>query len=541
MRQFRIWICLLWMLILGRCAFVPPPPTRHLGPEIRVGLITGRDVIEFSPTRPFEVRSADGQFFAKGDSGEHWLVSVQTSKPGKIAYRLVAGSMSTRDRARDKARNVEAFGYDTEIKPVGYRYSGNIKADQKDKLYRIYLKKEFETEAAVKTFRDSIRFRFESFMVKEMKEEPSGLILLQNETGNLEFESAQPVLVIGSPVALLDIPVGAGFHWEQKENRTYPETVSFQLDADGKLAAVNTVPVEIYLEGVVPSEMHPNFPEEALKAQAVAARSKTLANLGLIHPADPFDFCADVHCQVYSGLTRASASASRAIKKTAGLVLWENGKIGDALYGSVCGGHTEDVDKAWLTTPKNYLQGVIDGPKSLRRYGPLDDESNARRWILDSPPAFCNTLIEDVPEALNYTKNYFRWEVTLSQDELRGQIEKRVGRSLGSIRELIPISRGVSGRIIKLKIVGTDGDQVVEGELNIRKLLSPTTLWSSCFVVEKMSGISSAPVSFTLRGAGWGHGIGMCQTGAAGMALKGKKFNYILKHYYRKGQIKRLY
>ena len=540
MKRFLVFIPILLTVFISRCAFVPPTPERPRGPDIRIGLMTGKTVIEFSPTRPFKIRTTDGQFLAQGDSGERWLVAVQTSNPGKITYRLVAGSMSSRDLARSKAREVEAFGYGTEIIPVGHGPAAFSSADFGDKLYRVYLKKEFATDTAARTFCDSIRFRFDTFLVREMLKEPSGLLTLTNETRNLQFESDRPVAVIGSPVTLLDVPVGAGYHWEQKEDRTYPETVSFQFDSEGRLAAVNSVPVETYIEGVVPSEMHPNFPDEALKAQAVAARSKTLATLGLLHTADPFDFCADVHCQVYSGLSRVSPSTNRAVKKTSGLVLLENGRIADALYSAVCGGHTEDVDKAWQTVPKDHLQGIPDGPKSLNRYRPLDEETNVRQWILDSPPAYCNMTGRDVPDALNYSKKYFRWEVTLSQTDLRGQVENRLGRSIGSIRELLPLSRGDSGRITKLKIMGSEGEQVVEGELAIRKALSATTLWSSCFIAEKKDGASDAP-AFTLKGAGWGHGVGMCQTGAAGLALKGRKFDRILKHYYHKAQIKRMY
>jgi len=536
MKRCGIYFSLLMVFFFSRCAFVPPAPERHPGPDIRIGLMTGKTVIEFAPTRQFVIRTADGQFIAQGDSGERWLVTVQASKPGKTVFRLVAGSMSSRDRARGRAREVEAFGYDTEIRPVGQQPGPEIG----DKFYRVYLKKEFQTDTAARAFRDSIRFRFDAFLVREIREASSGLLRLTCQSRNLEYETDRPVTVTGSPVTLLDVPVGVGFHWEQKEDRTYPETVGFQFDAEGRLAAVNTLSVETYLEGVVPSEMHPNFADEALKAQAVAARSKTLATLGLLHTADPFDFCADVHCQVFSGFSKVSPSTSRAVKKTAGLVLWENGRIADAVYSSVCGGHTEDADKAWLTAPRRHLQGVVDGPKKLKRYQPLDDETNVRRWILDCPPANCNMLRGDVPEAVKYTQKYFRWELTLPQAELRSQVEMRIGRSIGSIRELLPLLRGESGRITKLKIVGSDGEAVVEGELAIRRALSSSTLWSSCFFVEKKNGTSEAP-AFILKGAGWGHGIGMCQTGAEGLALEGRRFDRILKYYFQNAQIKRIY
>jgi SpoIID/LytB domain protein len=498
--------------------------------------MTGRSVVEFEPLAPYELRSEDGRYLARGDSGDRWIAAVQSSSPGRAVYRLVAGSMSTRERARRKAREVESFGYATEIVTAGGERAGMPDRAAGVRTYRILLRKVFESEAAARAFRDSIRFRFESFPVRELAEEPSGLIVLHNETRNLRFETSRGAAVIGSPVRLYGVPVGTGFHWEQKEDRTYPASVGVRLDAEGKLAAVNTLPIESYLDGVVPSEMHPGFPEEALKAQAVAARSKALSTLGLVHAADPFDFCADVHCQAYSGLSRAQASTRKAVSKTAGLVLWEDGRVADAVYGSVCGGHTEDVDKAWLTAPKAHLRGIPDGPRSLRDYGPLDEEANVRRWIADAPPAFCNSASGECPAALEYTRKYFRWETTLSQADLRAQVEKRCGRSLGEIFDLVPLSRGVSGRITRLKILGSEGEWTVEGELAVRRALSATTLWSACFTAERREG-----GAFLLRGAGWGHGVGMCQTGAARLALEGRRFDYILKHYYAKAQIKRLY
>jgi len=248
-----------------------------------------------------------------------------------------------------------------------------------------------------------------------------------------------------------------------------------------------------------------------------------------------------VHCQVYSGMSRLAPAASRAVRRTAGLVLWGEGRILDAVYGASCGGHTDDVEKVWQTGPKAHLQGVRDGSKSLAAYEPLDDESNVRRWILDDPPADCNTTRGHLPRSLEYTAKYFRWENRISQEVLRAQVEKTLGRSIGIVRELIPVRRGESGRIVKLKIAGSEGEAVVEGELSVRRALSPTALWSSCFIVEMEKDSAGAPAFFTFRGAGWGHGIGMCQTGAAVLALKGKGFKRILKQYYRGVEIRKVY
>lgn len=541
MKRFSFLI-LVFVLWLSRCAVLPPPPEGGpAGPEIRVGLVKGQNAIVFIPTLAYELRAGDGRFIAKGDSGERWVASLRTSRPGRVVYRLVAGSMSTRDRARRKARDVETSGHETEIRIAGGESSAESAWPGAGRLYRIYLKKVFLTEAEAKAFRDSVRHRVETFVVREVQEPPSGCISLQNETRNWVFETDDSFFVSGSPVRLPVVPVGSGYHWERSEERVYPQTFCVVLDTDGKLAAVNRVPVETYLEGVVPSEMSPGFPEEALKAQAVAARSKVLANLGLLHPADPYDVCADVHCQVYSGVSRLAPAASRAVRRTAGLVLWSEGRILDAVYGASCGGHTDDVEKVWQTGPKAHLQGVRDGSKSLASYEPLDDESNVRRWILADPPANCNTTRGHLPRSLDYTAKYFRWENRISQEVLRAQVEKTLGRSIGTVRELIPVRRGESGRIVKLKIAGSEGEAAVEGELSVRRALSPTPLWSSCFIVETEPDSSGAPAAFVFRGAGWGHGIGMCQTGAAVLALKGKGFKRILKQYYKGVEIRKVY
>jgi stage II sporulation protein D len=530
------------LLLFGRCAHMPPAPAgRPAGPELRVGLLKGRSAIVFIPALPCEIRTGDGRFIARSDSGDRWIASIQSSRPGRVVYRLVAGSMSTRDRARQKARDVETYGFGTEIRVIGGETLPAPGTGDGNRMFRIYLKRIFTTEAEAKACRDSVHFRFDSFVVREVQEQPSGCISLQNETRSLVFEAEGSFFVSGSPVRLPAVPVGSGFHWEQKEDRTFPPTFGVVFDVDGRLAAVDRMSVETYLEGVVPSEMNPGFPDEALKAQAVAARSKVLSTLGLVHPADPFDVCADVHCQVYSGLSRIAPSTTRAVRKTAGVVLWNEGRILDAVYGASCGGHTDDVEKVWQTDAKAHLQGVRDGPKSLRVYEPLDDESNVRRWILDSPPADCNTTRGGIPRSLEYTSKYFRWETTVPAGALRGQVEKTLGRSIGGIRELLPMRRGESGRIVKLKIIGSEGEAVIEGELTVRRALSPTTLWSSCFIVEAKGDSSGSPASFTFRGAGWGHGIGMCQTGAAVLALKGRAYGRILRHYYLGARIRKVY
>ncbi len=542
MKSIHRWIGFFLLLVLVHCAVQPPPPpkvTRE--PLIRVGLVWGKQSIEFSVNDSFHITSHDGTFIAGGMEGNRWRAEVKTSTPGRVVYRLVAASMSTKKRARAMAREITKKGFDPVIQVVGQplRIGGRLVND--NRLYRIHLRKTFETEEAAIVYRDSIWNRLETFVTQQNLQKARGTILLKNLTNGQQFESSKPILIRGASVTLYDIPVGVGYHWEHQETRTYPETICFDLDSQGKLAVINTLPMEDYIRGVVPSEMPHGFPLEALKAQAVAARGEALAKLGLSHRTQPFDICADVHCQVYSGLSKQSPSTDQAVRETKGLVLWKEGRICNAVYSAVCGGHGEDVDKAWGGQPKSYLRGGFDGSERLRRYGSLSNENNLKRWIDDNPPAYCNTTRGQTSEALEYTKKYFRWEVRYTQDELRRIVQEKTDRDVGKIIDLVPLERGVSGRMIRLKIIGEREAFVLERELEIRKALSRNTLWSSCFYIIKKGRRGAAPDEFILRGAGWGHGVGMCQTGAAMMALRGKRFHEILKHYYRGVQIRRLY
>ena len=508
---------------------------------IRVGLVWGKRSVEFSMEASFQITSHDGTFIARGMRGHRWQAGVKSSIPGKTVYVLVAASMSSMETAQSMVREIEQKGFDVFIWPVGkqLRIGGNVVSDSR--TYRVCLKKLFEDETAAARYRDAVWHRVETFVARRKVREAEGVICLKNLENGQVFESTKPILVRGAAVTLYDVPVGVGYHWERQETRTYPETVSFRLDNDGNLAAVNIVSLETYLLGVVPSEMPEGFPLEALKAQAVAARTEALAKWGVSHPADPFDVCASVHCQVYSGLTKQAPSTARAVRETRGLVLWKDGSVCNAVYSAVCGGHGEDVERVWSGNPKSYLEGSYDGPGSLQRYGSLSDERNLKRWIDDDPPAYCNTRRGRVPTTLEYTKKYFRWEVRYTQEELQRIVREKTGQDVGAILDLVPLERGVSGRIVRLKIVGRRGSFYVDRELEIRKMLSSNTLWSSCFYVVKRGWRSEIPGEFVLKGAGWGHGVGMCQTGAAMMALRGVRFDRILKHYYQGIEIRRLF
>lgn len=342
----------------------------------------------------------------------------------------------------------------------------------------------------------------------------------------------------GATFSIEDVTIGIDFHWERKERQEFRGSLRVCVE-DGMLRAVNILPVEEYLVSVISSEMSATSSPEFLKAHAVIARSWLLSQKD-VHKG--FDVCADDHCQRYQGISRISTPAvTRAVEETRGEVLWHDGQICDARYSKCCGGALEEFETCWEDVHHPYLTGKRDS-LTKEAFPDLTKEDVARDWILSSPASFCNTEDGDVlSQILNgydqETNDFFRWTVEYSQDELTALVGRRLGDDLGEVLGLIPLRRGRSGRICELKIVGSKKSVVIGKELAIRRALSESHLKSSAFVAD----FDEHSRTFTLRGAGWGHGVGLCQIGAAVMGAKGYKYNEILGHYYPDTEIRKIY
>ena len=375
--------------------------------------------------------------------------------------------------------------------------------------------------------------------------------------------------------SLSDVTIGVNFHWERKETQTFLGTLRFVVEAD-KICAINELPVEKYLESVISSEMSATSSLELLKAHAVISRSWLLAQMKkrrevaasgnnffsfvkkddmLIRWYDRedhtiFDVCADDHCQRYQGITKeTSPHVAEAIRQTLGQVLLDGEDICDARFSKCCGGETEEFQYCWEDTPKSYLTAVRDlvlGVKN-EEYSSLQDEATAERWIRSNPPAFCNTTDKKIlSQVLNdydqETADFYRWKVTYSQEKIQQLFEEKLKMNFGSILDMKAVARGKSGRISKLQIIGTEKTFTIGKELEIRRALSDTHLYSSAFVVDKYDkDEQGVPQRFEIIGAGWGHGVGLCQIGAAVMGEQGYAYNDILLHYYQGAEIKQLY
>ncbi len=376
---------------------------------------------------------------------------------------------------------------------------------------------------------------------------------------------------------LKDVTIGINFHWERKENQRFNGALKFIVE-DGKLTAINVISIEDYLTSVISSEMSATASLELLKAHAVISRSWLLAkkteeekgvynqssSVCVIHTNEGtnneeyirwwdredhtrFDVCADDHCQRYQGITRASTEKVRqAVNETRGQVLTFNNKICDARFSKCCGGVMEEFQNCWDDVKHPYLRKERDS-KNEFLVPELWQEDEAQSWIRSSPSAFCNTKDKNVLAQVlnNYdqeTTDFYRWRVEYTQDEIAELILRRSGVDYGQILDLLPIERGTSGRLIRMKIVGSKRTKTIGKELEIRRTLSNSHLYSSAFVVDKEYTDNTAiPAKFILTGAGWGHGVGLCQIGAAVMGNEGYSYNQILLHYYIGATIDTLY
>lgn len=374
--------------------------------------------------------------------------------------------------------------------------------------------------------------------------------------------------------SLSGVTIGVNFHWERKETQTFLGTLRFVVESD-KIVAINELPVEKYLESVISSEMSATSSLELLKAHAVISRSWLLAQMKkrrevaesgnnffsftkkedmLIRWYDRedhtlFDVCADDHCQRYQGITKeTSPHVAEAIRRTKGQILMDGEEICDARFSKCCGGITEEFQYCWEDTPKTYLTAVRDIALGVEHTLPnLTNEEEAEKWIRFNPPAFCNTQDKKIlSEVLNdydqETVNFYRWKETLSQEKLQQLIADKLKMDLGAILDMKAVERGKSGRISKLQIIGTEKTFTIGKELEIRRTLSDSHLLSSAFVVDKYDkDEQGVPQRFELIGAGWGHGVGLCQIGAAVMGEQGYHYDAILLHYYQGAEIKKLY
>lgn len=372
-----------------------------------------------------------------------------------------------------------------------------------------------------------------------------------------------------STFTLSNVIIGIEFHWEKQEEQTFRGDLILKRRANSTLAVINEIDIEDYLESVISSEMNSSAPFDFLKAHAIISRSWLISAMRqkkrrkvLKHGKRPmtdsntiirwyeqeghdiYDVCADDHCQRYQGITKiATNKPLDAVRQTYGIVITYNGEVCDARYSKACGGITDKYRTAWKDMEIPYLISISDGPMP---FNPINTEQEARAWITSKPDAYCNTddinlLMTILPDFDLKTEGFFRWRVDYTRYELEEIIREKSGYDIGVLKEIIPLKRGPSGRISMLRLSGSKMTLTIGKELEIRRWLSRSHLYSSAFVVDTRFDPSGEVQGFTFFGAGWGHGVGLCQIGAAVMAIKGFKADDILRHYFPGTVIEKIY
>lgn len=501
-----------------------------LGPAVRIGILQNQSTIRVALNGSYRLRTKADQDIDLNSATEA-SCSIGSATPGVLQWRLVLKkAFNAADADGTQASTQEL----TPLKTIqlGFEFGEGTSTIE---YWRC--SKPFATVEEAEAVRASLPVPERIAVLKELVSAPGGDVVIEAAGQKiacgdwLRFEPVEPET---SRITVHDVIVGLEYHWRHFERQRFRGIIEIRIDNAGQLTAISELPVEAYLFSVNSSEMMSVMPEELLKAQTVAARNTMFATMGKHHYAEAFHLCSDDHCQCYRGSSRETADSRRVTLATAGEVMVSGNDICDARYSKCCGGFMEAFESVWNEDPRVYLPAGVDadpGSEAHRLY-PADTEERAAALINAKPDCWCNTTGEDVPHYLTYTAPYFRWTVRYTRNEAEQLISRYLGKSIGELKALVPLKRGASGRIEFLKIVASNGEWKIGKELQIRKALSPTCLYSTAFLVEYERQADGSISHVILRGGGWGHGAGLCQIGATMMAYRGRGYREILDHYY---------
>ncbi|MFT5429766.1 MAG: stage II sporulation protein D [Myxococcota bacterium] len=500
-------------------------------PVVSIGLVSGKDAIRF-------VSSGRLRVLPNGEGGPEvilnpqgtWTATVIEGAPARLSWRVRLAAHAANDLSRVQAARKLWKERGVAARPVElgsvFGFFGKV---LDTRAIVLASKKTFtnRAHAEAEATRLAAKHEVETNVMPVVEARATGKVVLTDGTSTVQADSALFFAPVdpNTTLQIESVEFGKGFAWHGHEDRNYRGTLYLAVGPSGKLDVGNLVPAETLLRGLVPAEIYPTAPVEALKAQAVSARGELLAKIGTRHLADPFLVCADVHCQVYAGTKRESEATDAAVKATAGQMLFSGERLVDTVYSANCGGHTEHSENVWNTKPTKTLRGKPDGKSAPKG----DSHVHLHEWITNPPKSFCNHP--------RYGKTSFRWEKEVSAKTIRTGLRKRQ-MDPGRIRTIEVLARGVSGRAKQVAIAGTDRRVVLNGELAIRQTFGG--LRSSMFIHEAV-GPAGVPTAFKFTGGGFGHGVGMCQIGAIGRAEAGQSFQTILQHYYTGGTVERIY
>jgi stage II sporulation protein D len=510
-----------------------------LGPSVRIGVLQHQKQIRLTLDGKYRIVGSGGTLNGAWDTHAQFCFATEGSAPAQLQWRLVflkSPGEGTADAYPAPEPDFEPLA----TVRLGFDLGSSASATEYWRCSR-----PFGSLSAAEQARATLPHPERIGILSEVLTPPAGGVTMTaggNSTTLDRFVRFEPRHPDRDRAVIHDVVVGVGFHWEHSERQRFRGAIEVRIDNLGSLTAVNEVAAEEYLFSVNSSEMMSVMPEELLKAQTVAARNTLFATMGKHHHADAFHLCADDHCQCYRGCSRETADSRRVTLATVGEVLTFEGQICDCRYSKMCGGIMEAFDSVWNEDPRGYLPAGVDAPAGTDAHGwkPVDTDERAREYIAARPKCWCNTTGDDVPQYLHYSAPYFRWEVRYPRADAEAMIARVIGRGIGQLKALVPLSRGASGRIEYLRVETTEGQWTIGKEYQIRKALSNTFLYSSCFVVDYEREPDGSIREVVLRGGGWGHGAGLCQVGATMMAYRGIGYREILEHYYPNSRLSAL-
>ncbi|MBI5525389.1 MAG: SpoIID/LytB domain-containing protein [Deltaproteobacteria bacterium] len=510
-------------------------------PIVTIMLMEGRDSVSFSADARLKITLYGGQEkTVDSPPRKEWTARVKDSKPARVAWRPIVAEVpfNEKDLRAEAEKTWAGRGFAVKTFTVGsvFGIAGRV-YDNRTYVVTVVSDKDEDRERSVMLSSDLFKkFGVRVSMYPEVLERPSGAIEFADGSGKAIGEAKDLAGVVAEGddgILVRKIEHGVGYPWHGFEDRRYQGEILLVLDRAGRLAVVNSIAFPKLLKGLVPSEIFASAHHESLKAQAVAARSEILAKIGHRHPGNAYLLCAEQHCQVYSGRAREYPETNRAVEATEGEVLVTRGRIVGAVYSSHCGGHTENNDVAWEQQPDPALRGKPDlpegGPSGADRKE-ITTEKKLHAWLSQKPDSWCARSSYGKADSL-------RWKTSLSAPEVDRLVNARY--KIGRVKDVKVVGRGVSGRVTGVKIVGETGSAHVGREFPVRQLFGG--LKSGMFALSIERGADGWPVRFAFRGGGWGHGVGMCQTGAIGMAEAGLDYRAILRHYYSGADIANVY
>lgn len=505
-------------------------------PSVRIGMIQSAETIAFKCQGPFRAFDLHGNEVFKGKENKEYVASIQDAVPSEIAYRVRLAIADDLEVAEELQREFKDNRQKTDLWYPGL--SLDLPTGKIDNHEYWIVTEPFESLDAAQEFANQYEPVGQAFVVKEILKRSTGSI-------NIDGQTAEQGLVIAPVhpdhvIYLADVMVGIEFHWQHTRTQTIPGRLEINFNNLGKLAGINELDVETYLISVNSSEMTSENPLELLKAQTIAARSTILATMGKHHYDELYHLCSDDHCQCYHGIEHISDASRQAAQDTEGENLLYEGRVCDSRYAKICGGVMEDYGAVWDDRHIPYLVPGVDGNAEIDY--PLDTEEKVTDYIDNKPDVYCNTIKYAISSKLPYnTTELFRWTVSYSRKELEEIIQEKLGDEMGELIDLIPGERGPSGRLVYMDVVGVHKTVRVGKELQIRRVLSKSHLYSACFYIARDLDDSGSIKTFHLHGAGWGHGVGLCQVGATVMAQLGFDYKEILRHYYKNSSLVKLY